>query len=211
MILAIFGDDALKARLRGMPMQKLTPKASVSAIHAGALHTKLLQIASGAVYEGSGKYHVIDPGRYEMTLDLVEQREHSLVIFFWKHQRDQLIAEASKRGITYAVLDGETPEKERNAIVERYQLGAYRTIFGHPKAVAHGLTMTRGTATIWPCPTYDLEWFKQGSKRQHRIGQTQKTETIIVVAEDTHEEFVYKRLFDKNARMTNLLDLFASL
>ena len=53
--------------------------------------------------------------------------------------------------------------------------------------------------------------FKQGSKRQHRIGQTQKTETIVIVAKGTIEEKVYELMLGKDARMTNLLDLFGTL
>jgi SNF2 family DNA or RNA helicase len=178
------------------------------AINAAAVATKLLQVASGAVYDGMGGYQVIDTARYEMVLDLIEQRKHSLVFFLWKHQRDALIAEADKRGISFAVIDGNTSDRERDEIVQGYQAGVYKTIFAHPKSAAHGLTLTKGTATIWSSPTYDLEIFKQGSKRQHRMGQTAKTETIVILAKGTIEEKVWEMLEGKNARMTNLLDLF---
>ncbi len=184
---------------------------SVLAVNAAAVATKLQQIASGAIYDGTGGYKVIDTGRYEMVMDLVAQRKHSLVIFQWKHQRDALVAEADKRGMTFAVLDGDTSDKERADIVTRFQLGQYDVIFGHPRTVAHGYTLTKGTATIWASPTYDLEHFKQGSKRMHRLGQTQKTETIIVVAKGTIDDKVLEMMEGKNARMTNLLDLFESL
>jgi len=166
---------------------------------------------SGAVYDGMGSYQVVDNARYEMVLDLVEQRKHSLVFFLWTHQRDALIKEAERRGISFAVIDGHTSDKERADIVAAYQEGAYRTIFAHPKSAAHGLTLTRGTATIWASPTYDLEIFKQGSSRQHRIGQTEKTETIVVLAKGTLEEKVWDMLNAKDKRMTTLLDLFGTL
>ena len=185
-------------------------KPAMLAINAAAVATKLLQVASGAVYDGLGGYTVIDTARYEMVLDLVEQRKHSLVIYLWKHQRDALCAEAEKRGVTFAVLDGDSSDRERDEIVQGYQAGVYQVIFGHPKTIAHGYTLTKGTATIWASPTYDLEHFAQGSKRQHRLGQTQKTETIVIVARNTIEEKVFDMLMQKDARMTNLLDLFGS-
>jgi SNF2 family DNA or RNA helicase len=209
-------EEQALARMRATTVAELKAKAKiapkvVTAMHAGVLAQKLLQIASGAVYESPDKYHVLDYGRYEMILDLIEERQHSLCFFYWKHQRDMLCAEADKRGITFAVIDGSTKESERDDIVARYQRGMYQTLFAHPKSAAHGLTLTKGTTTIWPSPTYDLELFKQGSKRQHRMGQTKKTETIIVTAQDTVEEKVYKILSDKNARMDSLLDLFSTL
>lgn len=184
---------------------------SVLAINAAAVATKLLQISSGAVYDGTGGYMTVDTARYEMILDLVEQRKHSLCFFFWKHQRDALLKEAVKRGVTHAVIDGGTSDKEREEIVRGYQAGVYQVLFAHPKSAAHGLTLTKGTATIWSSPTYDLEVFKQGSKRQHRIGQTAKTETIVILAKGTIEEKVYELMEGKNKRMTNLLDLFGTL
>ena len=189
----------------------LSKDSAVTAINAAAVTTKLLQIASGAVYEHSEKYHLIDSGRYEMVLDLVEERKHSIVFFLWQHQRDLLIKEAQKRKIKYCVFDSNASQTARAEMVRDYQAGFYQVIFGHPASMAHGLTLTQGTATIWPSPTYNLEHFKQGNKRHDRNGQTSKTETIVVVAPGTLEETVYKKMQDKNIRMLNLLDLFTEV
>lgn len=196
--------DAVKGRLKNAKVEAL-------AINAAAVTSKLLQISSGALYTGDEAYKAVANDRYSLILDLVEVRKHPLVFFLWKHQRDMLVAEATARGMTFAVIDGDTTDKERDAYVARYQAGQYDVLFAHPRSAAHGLTLTRGTSTIWPCPTYDLEWFKQGNKRQYRLGQKEKTETIVVVADNTIEQGVYDILMKKDARMTNLLDLFASL
>lgn len=196
--------SAVKQRLSGVP-------ADAIAINAAAVANKLLQISSGALYTTDDKFSVVDEERYEMIIDMVAQRQHSLVFFFWKHQRDLLVKHAAKAKLSYAVIDGSTPDKERDAIVARYQAGQLDVLFGHPRSIAHGLTLTRGTTTIWPCPTYDLELFAQGNRRQYRMGQKKKTETIIVVAKNTIEEQVYEILLGKNERMRNLLDLFGSL
>jgi SNF2 family DNA or RNA helicase len=180
----------------------------VSAINAAVVAGKLLQIASGAVYESPDKYHLIDDGRYKMILDLVEERQHSLVFFHWKHQRDLLVAEAEKRGISFCIYDGSVGDKERTVLEQQYQAGMFRVMFAHPKSAAHGLTLTKGTTTIWASPTYNAETDVQGSKRQHRIGQTQKTETITIIAAGTIDERADSLRAGKSARMTNLLDLF---
>lgn len=184
---------------------------AVIAVNAAVVANKLLQVASGAVYGVDGEAVLVDDGRYKMVLDLVEERKHSLVFFHWKHQRDALVAEADKRGLNFCVLDGTVDEHERDRFVTGYQAGVYQVMFAHPKSAAHGLTLTRGTTTIWSSPTYDLELFEQGSKRQHRMGQTQKTETITLIAPGTIDERVYEILQGKNARMKHLLDLFATL
>jgi SNF2 family DNA or RNA helicase len=198
-----------KAYLEMEKTQVMTlKKESVTAINAAAVTTKLLQIASGAVYENADTYHVVDTGRYELVMDLVQERRHSLVFFLWKHQRDELTALAEKRGLKFCVMDGNATDKERVDMVRHYQAGFYDVMFAHPKSAAHGLTLTRGTATIWASPTYDLEHFSQGNKRQARAGQKEKTEIIVLLAEGTIEAKVYARLMEKNAKMSNLLSLF---
>jgi len=133
------------------------------------------------------------------------------VYFFWQHQRDALIAEAKRRDMTYCVLDGDATDTQRIAMVNAYQRGEYDVMFAHPASAAHGLTLTKGTSTIWSGPTYNLEWFKQGNKRQARIGQTEKTEIVVCMAKDTIEEKVYNDiLMPKDMRMGNLLNMFAS-
>lgn len=191
--------------------QKPEDVATVAAVHAAALAQKLLQIASGSVYGINQEPVLVDDGRYSMILDLIEERKHSLAFFYWNHQRDALVEMAKKRGISYCVMDGSTSDADRNRFAAEYQLGTYQVMFAHPKAAAHGLTLTKGTTTIWTGPTYDLEIFEQGSKRQHRIGQTQKTEVITILAPGTIDERVYHEiLMPKAKRMTTLLDLFAS-
>ena len=186
-------------------------RIAISAVNASAVAMKLCQIASGAVYDNDKVVQLIDTGRYDAIMDMCEVRKHPLVLFYWKHQRDALVAEAEARSMTYAVLDGGRNDNERACIEAAYQRGEYDVLFGHPKSVAHGFTFTRGTATIWSGPPADLEWWLQGSRRQARIGQKEKTEVIVMLAEGTVEERIYNEiLMPKDGRMKNLLDLFTT-
>lgn len=175
-------------------------ETSVTAINGAVLATKLLQTASGAVYNDDGGYSQVATERYELVLDLVEARQHVVVFYLWDHQRDELIKEARKRKVNYVVWNPDQP-----IIVDDFQDGKYQVMFAHPASAGHGLTLTKGTATIWASPTYNLSWYTQGLKRVHRIGQTQKTETIVIIAEDTIDEQVYAALQGKAINMTALL------
>jgi SNF2 family DNA or RNA helicase len=196
-------DTLFDTQLLSMATGKLT------AINAAAVTTKLQQAASGAVYDNDRVVHELEDARAEMIIDLVEVRPHSLVFFFWQHQLQQMTRIADARSLKYAVLDGSTPDKDRASIVAMYQTGKYDVVFAHPVTTAHGVTMTKGRSIIWPSPTSNLEWWKQGNARQRRLGQRFKTEVIVVIAEDSVEErMYYEMLMPKDRRMTNLLDLF---
>ncbi|MGA0610058.1 SNF2-related protein [Caldimonas sp. KR1-144] len=179
----------------------------VIALNGAVLYTKLLQIASGSVY-GQDDEVSIDQQRYELVMDLAEQRRHSLVLFQWGHQRRALTELADKRGLSFAVIDGSTSAKERASIVERYQAGFIRILFGHPQSMGHGLTLTRGTATIWASPTINQEWWEQANRRIFRIGQTERTETIVVCAQGTIDEVVTA---DREVKEFNAIALLNAL
>lgn len=178
----------------------------VNAVHAAALRTKLLQIASGAVYDGQGGYKLVDTLRYELVCDLIEETQHSVVFFNWTHQRDFLTKELEKRGVSFALIDGSTPQRLRDDIVRDYQAGKYRTILLHPRTGAHGLTLTRGDTTVFCSPIYEADLMEQGIARIHRGAQDKVTRTVFVEAKHTVEAKVYARLEEKTAAMKDLLE-----
>jgi SNF2 family DNA or RNA helicase len=103
------------------------------------------------------------------------------------------------------------PLIEREKAVALFQAGKLRVIFAHPQSAGHGLTLTKGTATIWVSPTYNAEHFQQFNRRIYRAGQTQRTETICIAAAGTAEEQVYEKLNGKIERMDTLMDLLCGL
>lgn len=173
---------------------------AVTAINAAVQAQKLLQIASGAVYDGSGEYVKVASERYELVLDLVCDRPHTVVFYTWEHQLEELIAEAKKRKIEWVWWDSNKPEIE-----QEFQAGKYRVMFAHPASAAHGLTLTKATTVIWASPTFNVRWFIQGMKRIHRIGQKLKTENIIVVAEGTADERALESMQRKKVNLVKFL------
>ena len=188
-----------------------TKQGTINAVNAGARVKKLLQLVSGAVYDEVGDTKYIHQHRYDMIMDLLEVRKHSLVAFNWKHERNALTQLAEKKGFNYEVIDGETPAQKRVDIVGRFQAGQIKVLFAHPQSASHGLTLTKATTCIWCSPTYNAEHFQQFNRRIHRAGQSSKTETILIAARDTWEEKVYEKLNGKLGKMENLLHVLNKL
>lgn len=188
-----------------------TQQGTINAVNAGARVKKLLQLVSGGVYDEEQNVQYFHQERYDLVMDLVDVRKHSLVAFNWKHERDALIKIAEKKKISYELIDGSVPAEKRKDIVARFQAGQIQVLFAHPQSAGHGLTLTKATTCIWCSPTYNAEHFQQFNRRIHRSGQTSKTETILIAARDTWEESVYDKLNGKLGRMENLLHILSEV
>ena len=195
---------------RQMELESILLKESgelVTAVHAGARAQKLLQILSGAVYNTDGEVVPVHNDRYALVGELASARDHVIVAFTWQHEKAGLLSEFAKRDMTTAVIDGSISAKERANVVDRYQSGEIRALLCHPASAAHGLTLTRGRATIWCSATYRPEHFQQLNRRIYRAGQEKKTETICIYADGTKEAEVYEVLDRRMEGMNDLLDL----
>lgn len=188
-----------------------TGKSTINAINAGARVRKLLQLCTGAVYTEDGKAEGIHEERYDIVMQLVSERAHSLVAFNWRHEREHLVKLAEEMGFEHAVIDGDTPASKRKDIVDRMQSGQLKVVFAHPQSAGHGLTLTKATSVIWSSPTYNAEQYQQFNRRIYRAGQTQKTEVTHIAARNTWEPHVYEKLQGKLERMDELLDTLTSL
>jgi len=185
----------------------------VTAVNAAALLTKLLQISSGAVYDPDGNVVEIDSQRSDLIAALCAERDHTLVAFQWSHQKESLLKSLTAEGIpreAIAVIDGSSSNKTAQ-IVDDFQAGKFRVLLAHPKSASHGLTLTRGTTTIWAAPTPELERFLQFNRRIYRAGQKKRTEFIFVKAEGTADERMYERLMAKADAQEDLLSILKAL
>ena len=182
-------------------------KGDIIGINAAVVAQKLCQIASGAAYHSDGSYTVLDDTRYQIISDIVEQHPHTVTFFNWSHQKEQLKKWFTKRGISHEVLDSTVSDRRRSEICTAYQRGDLQTILLHPKTGAHGLTLTRGVATIWSSPVHEADFVKQGKYRIYRGGQTKRTYTKKVCAAGTCDEYVYENAGAKGSRMNNLLKI----
>jgi SNF2 family DNA or RNA helicase len=182
----------------------------ITAVNGGVAANKLLQIASGSIYDNDKHGEILDLQRAEIIADLCEEREHSIIAFLWHHQRDMIIHALVKRGRRVAYIDGTVSASKRNKIVEDYQAGVYDDILLHPQAAAHGLTLTRATTTIWASPTYNYEWFDQLNRRAYRIGQLNRCEVIVITARNTLDEHAYAVCTEDGVNMRDMFNAIAN-
>lgn len=183
----------------------------ISAVNKAVLVNKLLQMCSGAAYNDEGEYSLIHPERYELIMDLVGERQQSLVAFLWKHQHTELTRLADSLHIRHCSITSDMSPEERNRVVEQFQAGLFQVLFAHPQSAGHGLTLTKARSVIWSSPTWSSEQYVQFNRRIYRAGQNNRTEVINIAANGTVEAGVYDKLTGKIDQSTDLLELFENL
>ena len=169
---------------------------TVSAVTAVSLTNKLLQYASGAVYDDEHNWHEVDTTKLEALTELLEQTSDSVLVYYnYKHELARIQA-----SLPDAVSFHGEPD-----ILERWNSGQIRVLCAHPASAAFGLNMQQGGHIIvWFSPTWNLEWYQQANARLVRQGQGEPVVIYHLVCKGTMDEAVMEALSSKDDLQTTV-------
>ena len=106
--------------------------------------------------------------------------------------------------VDFEYLDPYSPEF-RN-IISRWNDGKIHVLAAHPASAGHGLNLQDGGHTIvWLTTTWSNEQYRQAVKRIYRSGQTHPVSVIHILAENTVDEDIIKRLDTKETNQDALM------
>ena len=176
----------------------------VDALNAGAILSKLLQIAIGYVYTREGKTVALDnTPRLQLILDLIDSASEKVILFApFKSAVAALSVMLDNNSLSHAVVTGDTSTKQRDVIFTEFQdTPKYKVLLAHPACMAHSLTLTSASTTIWAGPVTSLETFTQANGRTFRVGQRHKT-LVAMIGGTPMERRIYK-LLGANEKLQN--------
>jgi|TARA_R110002124_G_scaffold51826_3_gene149516 SNF2 family DNA or RNA helicase len=163
---------------------------------------RLQQICLGSLTDDDGTVHPLKSNRQDALLDICDEIQGKAIVWATWTQDIRSIAEAlrDRFGVeAVATLHGETPDSDRQQIVETFQdrQSELRFIVGHPKTGGYGLTLTAANTVIYYSNSYDLELRLQSEDRAHRIGQENKVTYIDLISPKTIDEKIVDALRNK--------------
>lgn len=183
----------------------------ITAVNAGVVLNKLLQVSLGYVYTSDGGAVVdLDASeRLQAMVDIVEGTDRKVIVFTpFKHSLAGISSALAKEGIDHAEVSGDTSASKRGEIFGAFQsTDKYRVLAAHPACMAHGLTLTAADTIIWFGPITNLETFEQANARIRRVGQHHKQQVIMLQGTKV-EKKIYSALRAKQAVQNQLLDMF---
>lgn len=183
----------------------------ITAANAGAVMMKLLQVATGFVYDKNRDVVTLDGNdRISELLDVIDEADRKVLVFVpFIHALDGIGRALTAEGIEHAVVSGSTPITERSNIFNLFQnTDKYKVLLAHPQCLAHGITLTRANVIVWFAPVTSLEIYEQANARIRRIGQKHK-QLIMHLQSTPVEKKIYKLLENNQQVQDAFLGMFA--
>lgn len=169
--------------------------ADVVATTAAALSNKLLQMASGAVYDEEQGVKAIHEAKLDALEDIVEAANGKPVMVFYNYKH-------SLERIQQRFPQARTLRKGKEGVedIADWNSDKIPLLLLHPKSAGHGLNLQDSSCqtVIWFDQIWSLEEFQQANARVYRQGQTRKIVVMQLVAEGTMDEEVVEAI-DKKA------------
>ncbi len=181
------------------------PDDPIEAETAAALSQKLLQFASGAVYDRDKKVQAIHDHKLDELAQLRDelQGEPLIVVYWWQAS----LARLRKRFPKMVVMDG------RGSQSDDWNAGKIGMLALHPQGSEFGLNLQKGPGhDIVP---FDMFWsyekWYQIHKRLARQGQKRAVRSWPLIVKDSADEVVIERLIEKEDAQTALLGYIQDL
>ncbi len=186
---------------------------SVEAASAGAVYTKLRQMANGSVYsqgldDENRKTLKVHDEKVNALEDLIEELGGEQLLVAYEFQHDlAMIRERLGRDIPH--LGKGVSEKKSNEIIAAWNRGDIPVLLAHPKSAGHGLNLQESSAwnVCWFTPTWNLEEYEQFIDRICRSGnEAEKIVNHLLVVKGTIDEIVLQALSHKDMTQKELLN-----
>jgi len=163
---------------------------------------RLQQICCGWLRPDEGEPEDIPNNRLSELMAVTDEVQGKVIIWCSWTRDIHRIATALRHRFgneAVALYFGETPQKDRQEIIKRFQDpdSGLRFFVGQPKTGGFGITLTAAHTMIYFSNSYDLEIRIQSEDRVHRIGQEKPVTYVDLVSPNTIDEKILQALREK--------------
>lgn len=176
--------------------------ADVVASTAAVLSNKLLQMASGAVYDEDKGVKLIHDAKLDALEDIIEAANGKPIMVFYnfKHSLNRIQERFPQAQILRKGAAG-------NEDIAAWNNDEIPLLLLHPKSAGHGLNLQESSCRteVWFDQIWSLEEYQQANARVHRQGVKHNIVVVRLVAEGTMDEDAVDALDRKAAGQDALM------
>ena len=198
----VYMDPAEVDRYQELEREKLmaVDGEQITALNAAAVYNKLLQMANGSVYTDDNTVVDIHSKKLEALAEILDTSNGQPVLVFYNFRHDYERLVLAFKEYKPRTLKGQTDIRDWND-------GKIPLLLAQPASMGHGLNLQAGGHIIvWYGLNWSLELYQQANARLNRQGQKQGVIIHRLIAKDTVDEEVIKRLESKDMTQDTLLD-----
>lgn len=185
---------------------------TITAVNEGIKLMKLLQIASGAMYDADRNIHLINcKNKLKVLKEIIDAScpSHVLIFVPFRSMLKYLQQELDKtygKGLT-AYVNATVLSNKRAEIYRRFTKGDLRFIVAIPSCTSHGLNLHIKCHTIvWWSPIDRYDIYEQACGRIDRTGQTEEM-LIVQLQSAPVEKAMYAKLRSRENAQRILLSI----
>lgn len=171
--------------------------------NAAVLTGKLLQLASGTIYDENHKYIELHRQKVIITQYIIDNTPSPVLIAY------NYVADEERLLSLLKVAPGEQVVKFDGSqeMQDAWNRGEYRVMLIMPASACYGINLQQGGHTlIWFSLPWNLQYYLQTNGRIYRQGQTQNVLIHRLITSGTIEERVAVALSNKTLNNDMLLD-----
>lgn len=186
---------------------------SITAVNAGIVVNKLLQISAGAARTDDGEVVEFDCApRLKVIDEVLEETDRKVLIFaLYRASIDTVLKHLEARKIGCAAIHGDVSLTKRTQIIEDFQnRDNIRVLVMQPQATAHGITLTAADTVVFYGPLMSVEQYIQCIARADRKGQTSDKVTVVHLQGSPVEARMFKALSSRVNEHALLVGMFAN-
>ena len=189
--------EALAAK--GLARSQIVVLDALLKLRQTCCHPKLVKVAAAK----KARNHSAKTARLLQLLDELKEAGRRVLVFSqFTSMLDLLRPLLDERGIRHQSITGRT--RNRQEVVEAFQVGEYDVLLISLKAGGTALTLTAADTVIHYDPWWNPAVEAQATDRAHRIGQTRPVTVMKLVCEGSVEERVLQ-LQARKATLTRAL------
>jgi SNF2 family DNA or RNA helicase len=186
---------------------------TISAVNAGVMLSKLLQVSAGAALTDDKEVVEFDAGpRLSVLMEVLEETNRKVIIFaMFRASIDTITKHLDYNGIKSAQIHGGVNATKRAQIIHDFQnTDNIRVLVMQPQATAHGITLTAADTVVFYGPLMSVELYLQCIARADRKGQTSDKVTVVHIQSSPIEERMFKAMSGKVTEHNLLTEMFAN-
>jgi superfamily II DNA or RNA helicase len=189
------------------------PEGTITAVNAGVLVSKLLQVSAGCVRGDDGTVTQFDiTPRIDALEHIITHKSESKVVIFasFRAAMQRMADELEKRGITCAQMHGDVSVADRIDIVNRFTVEETpHVLIAHPTTARYSLELSVADTIVFYGPTMQGAYtYHQACNRILSPRQKSLTPAIVHLQSSYAERALHKAVRDSDDANTALVNLF---